>query len=95
MTAKQASGKTKRNPMVTTQQIADAFNAAGLTTAEQVNAVVADLARNLALARIDIQLAALGQKQTDALAPIVNERIELQNKRAEIVALLKPVEIKG
>lgn len=80
--------------MITPQNIADAFNAAGIDSTAKVNAIVAGLAKNLELAQIDIQLAALSAKRTEALAPIENERIELQNKRAEIAAILKPADLK-
>lgn len=74
--------------MITSDDIAKAFNNAGIDTPEKVNALIAQLALQSQLKQIDLQLDGLQAKQIEALAPIVNTRIDLQNQRAEIVAKL-------
>lgn len=74
--------------MITSDDIAKAFNNAGIDTPEKANATVLQLSLQSQLKQLDIQLDGLNVKQTEALAPIVNARIDLQNKRADLVAQL-------
>lgn len=81
--------------MITSQQVADAFNAAGIDTLEKLAAAVNGFATQLEIGKIDIQLHELSSKAQEAIAPINNKRIELQNRRNELTEAIKPAEIKA
>lgn len=76
--------------MITPQQLADAFIAAGLDTPEKVVAVLNRLGKNLDLGRIDAALADLAKQRDTLIAPIDNKRLVLQAERKVLMAELAP-----
>lgn len=80
--------------MITPQQVADAFNAAGIETTEKLAAAVNGFAVQLEIGKIDIQLADLNKKRQEAVTPINDKQTDLQNRRRELTDAIKPAEIK-
>lgn len=74
--------------MITSDDITQAFTGSGFDTPEKLAALINELALQSQLKQIDLQLEAINAKRIEAVTPIENERIDLQNKRAELVAQL-------
>ena len=65
-----------------------AFVNAGLDTPDKVQSALSDLAVNIEIRRIDIELDSLSAKQADAVKPIQDRRNELNAERAYQTARL-------
>lgn len=65
-----------------------AFVIAGLDTQEKVQAVLSDLSTQLEMKRIDIELDAIQDKRAEAVKPLEDRRVELQNMRTALAATL-------
>ncbi len=74
--------------MPTIDDLLKAFINAGFDTPEKISSLISQLATQAKLKQIDLQLDGLSTKQNEVLAPIQNERVELQNQRAAIIAEL-------
>ena len=72
--------------MITSDELVKAFNEAGLDTPEKVAAYLGNAKNTLALRQVEIAIDALNIKRRDALAPIENERISLENDKAALIA---------
>ncbi len=74
--------------MITPQDIADAFNKAGIDSPELLSPLVANLANQIELQKVLNAIDGLAAKQAEAIKPIVDARIALQNRKNELAALI-------
>lgn len=70
------------------KEIEEVINAT-FASREEFAATLALLNKQSKLRQIELQIDALNAKRNEALAPIENARIELENQRREIVDELK------
>lgn len=74
--------------MITSDDTTQALINTGIDTPEKLNAFIAQLSLQALVKQIDIQIDSLNTKSSDALAPIENQRIDLRNQRAALLAQL-------
>ena len=72
------------NTIMNSDDLLKAFILAGLDTPEKVQAILTDLAAQLEIKRIDIQLNELNAKRAEVLKPLDDVRIELTNQQAAL-----------
>ncbi len=73
------------------RQIEEIINAT-FSSPEEFAATLSALSKQSKLRQIEIAIDALRAKQTEVLAPIENERIELNNARLALLDELTPAE---
>ena len=61
------------------------------STFKGFDAALAQMANSAAIRALDAQIDGLQAKQTEVLAPIQNERLELVNQRAALIEKFKTV----
>lgn len=75
---------------MTPDELTQAFISAGLDTPEKVSDALSNLTIQSEIDLINAELEGLAQKQTDAMRPFQDQRTQLLNQRAILIAQLPP-----
>lgn len=75
---------------ITSDDLVNAFTAAGIDTPEKLSPLVVQLSLTGQIRVLDAQISALSAKEEAALAPIENQRIQLNDTRRILIEQLTP-----